>query len=293
MVPERIQLLLAGAILASAVPGHAQSEAPPGGFSRIVSLNPDFTQSLVDLGAGNRLAGITRFCPAVTGARTVGDLREIDAEAVLALNPDLVLATRTGNFWESVDALRRLGLPVRIVERPRTLDQFEDYLREMGALSGREEAAEILCRRLDRQREIFRKRAQNGPRPRVFFELDDYPVYFSVGKETMIGELIGVCGGINVCEGLGEPYPSLDAEQVVALAPDVVVVSIMGTNGEAAVRRWLDSGLVPAARRGRVYRVDPDLVCRLGAGLLEGMRELAECIHPEWSPAGEDGGGEE
>ena len=91
----------------------------PGPPSRIVSLLPSATEILFAIGAQDRLAGVTDLCDYPAEARTkpsVGGMIAPSLEALVALKPDLVLATPSGNRQDTRDQLRRLGIPVYVVD---------------------------------------------------------------------------------------------------------------------------------------------------------------------------------
>src|SRR4051812_13309648 len=99
-------------LAASARAGPGPSPTAP---RRIVSLAPSVTELLFALGAGDSVVGVTRyddFPPEVARLPRVDGFVDPDAEAVLALHPDLVVAVRTGGGRGRLDALARLGASV-------------------------------------------------------------------------------------------------------------------------------------------------------------------------------------
>jgi iron complex transport system substrate-binding protein len=120
-----------------------------------------------------------------------------------------------------------------------------------------------------------------GHRPRVFFQIGDAPIV-SVGTKTFAHELIGLAGGDNVAAGK-TAYPRFNREQVLALSPDVIVISSMDPAGsiEQTRREWGRWPSVPAVRDGRIHLVDSDIFDRPSPRLVEGLEQLAGFIHPE------------
>jgi iron complex transport system substrate-binding protein len=120
-----------------------------------------------------------------------------------------------------------------------------------------------------------------GHRPRVFFQIGDAPIV-SVGTKTFAHELIGLAGGDNVAAGK-TAYPRFNREQVLALSPDVIVISSMDRAGsiEQARQEWARWPSVPAVRDGRIHLVDSDIFDRPSPRLVEGLEQLAGFIHPE------------
>ncbi len=92
---------------------------------RVVSLVPSISESLIELGIGDRLVGITDFCPDPTGTSdltvAVGGTRSPDIEAISDLKPELVLANQEENSLETIQELERLGIPVWVTF-PKNVD---------------------------------------------------------------------------------------------------------------------------------------------------------------------------
>jgi hypothetical protein len=108
------------------VPDHAM---------RIISLAPSITETVFVLGDGDRLVGVTDYCdypPEATRKPRVGGISTPSFEAILALRPDLVIATSESNYAEHVERLASLGLPVYVV---RPVD-FETVLSRSSASAG-------------------------------------------------------------------------------------------------------------------------------------------------------------
>src|ERR687889_688162 len=109
---------------------------------RIVSLVPSLTEALFSLGVGSRVVGRTRYCTqpprAIGRVAKVGGTKKVDAERVLGLEPDLVVAVKEENTREDIEGLKEAGVPV-FVGAPETIDTALEMLRE---LAGRVGAAE-------------------------------------------------------------------------------------------------------------------------------------------------------
>ncbi|HET9925700.1 MAG TPA: helical backbone metal receptor, partial [Methylomirabilota bacterium] len=115
--------------------------APP---ARIISLVPSVTEILFTIGAQDRLVGVTDFCDYPAEARqkpSVGGMLAPSLETMVALKPDLVVATTSGNRHETFDQLARLKIPVYVVN-PITVEDVLDLLSRLGRLAERGEAAD-------------------------------------------------------------------------------------------------------------------------------------------------------
>ena len=259
------------------VPDHA---------ARIVSLAPSITETVFVLGDGDRLVGVTDYCdypPEATRKPRVGGISTPSFEAILALRPDLVLATAESNYAEHVERLVSLGLAVYVI-RPVDFETVLESIERIGGVLGRDVTARARVASMRRDADAIARAVAGSPRPRVLYVVWPNPL-IAPGRGTLISELIQRAGGESVTGAEPLPYPRLSLETVVERRPDRIIV---GRHGQATVeellRGWERLGSVSAVRDGRVFGVDGDLVHRPGPRMIEALRALARVIHPERVP---------
>ena len=251
---------------------------------RVVSLAPSITEIVFALGQEQLLKGVTSysdFPPEASGLPRVGSYVRLDLERIIELRPDLCIAIKDGNPKATVDRLQALGVPVYALD-PRSVPAVIQAVLEMGTVLNAEDRAERLVRDMrSRIQGVTARLVGTGHRPRVFFQIGDAPIV-SVGTKTFAHELIGLAGGDNVAAGK-TAYPRFNREQVLALSPDVIVISSMDRAGsiEQARQEWGRWPSVPAVRDGRIHLVDSDIFDRPSPRLVEGLEQLAGFIHPE------------
>lgn len=255
-------------------------EAP----QRVVALAPSITEMVFELGQGRRLKGATRFSNYPAAAKAlprVGSYVAPDLERIVALRPDLCLATKDGNPEAVVTRLQALHIPVYVVN-PKDLKGVMRTFLEIGALLGaKSRAARLVERMQTRIRQVEHRVTRANTRPRIFFQIGVDPIV-SVGSDTFAGQLIRIAGGINVARGPAA-YPRLTMEQVLALRPDVIVITSMarGVAFAQVKKRWQQWPSLPAVHNGRIFIVDANLFNRPSFRLVKGLELLAHCIHPE------------
>lgn len=88
---------------------------------RIISLVPCITETLLARGFGDRIVGVTRYCPDHDGAAIVGGVWDLDFEQINALSPDLVLADPEEQRDDDLEALEE-RLPVQRIS-VRTVEE--------------------------------------------------------------------------------------------------------------------------------------------------------------------------
>ncbi|MBW2348991.1 MAG: cobalamin-binding protein [Deltaproteobacteria bacterium] len=251
---------------------------------RIVSLAPSLTEILFFIGVGSRVVGVTRYSTYPPEARSlprVGSYVNLNVERIISLAPDLVIGTKDGNEPGAVRLLEQAGLAVYIVN-PRTVMETAETIERIGEICGVGARGRELGRKLrGRVTRIVRKTA-SLPRPLVFVQINIKPI-MTVNETTFHHDVIRLAGGRNLAAGLPVTYPRMGVEAVIQRKPDVIIISSMDTRGayERARREWLQWTQIPAAREGRVYLVNSDLIDRPSPRIVQGLETVARILHPE------------
>ena len=254
--------------------------------ARIVSLAPSITETVFVLGEGDRLIGVTDYCdypPEATRKARIGGIANPNFEAILALRPDLVIATSESNYAEHVERLVSLGLPVYVV-RPVDWETVLESIERIGDVLGRDAVGRAQVAAMRRDADAIGRGVAGSPRPRVLYVVWPNPL-IAPGRDTLINDLIRRAGGDSVTGDEPLLYPRLSLETVVERRPDRIIVGRHGQETvEELLRGWDRLGSVTAVREGRVYGVDGNLVHRPGPRMVEALRALARVIHPERIP---------
>lgn len=252
---------------------------------RIVSLVPSDTYTLFALGAGDRVVGRTVYCvlPAgqVEALPSVGGTKDVDPDAVMALEPDLVVANQEENARAPLEELARRGAPL-FVSFVRRVAEGIAHMGRLARMLGlaREPAAEDLARRayqlLRPEKEID---AAAASMPRAFVPIWKDPL-MTFHQDTFASDLLLQIGCANAfadrarryplaadlgrrsplpTDRIGDRdtrYPRITVEEVVARAPDIVLLPDEPHPFGQADVEWARGLDVPAARRGAVALAD-------------------------------------
>ncbi|MCB9686325.1 MAG: ABC transporter substrate-binding protein [Alphaproteobacteria bacterium] len=249
---------------------------------RLVSLTCSNTEIVAALGAGDLLVGIddhSDFPEALCDRLPrLGPDLSIDVEAVRRLEPDLVLASLTVPGHERVvEAVDQAGLSW-IAPDPQSFDDVLGDVRTIGGLIGREAEAEALVARMEAETPPVEVA---GERPAVLVEWWPKPV-IAPGRRSWVTDLLWRAGGRNPLGDRSVRSTPLTDEEVVALAPDAVVVSWCGVPTARyrldVVTRRAAWSQVPAIRHGRVHPVAEAFLGRPGPRLVDGYRALRAVI---------------
>ena len=246
---------------------------------RIVSLAPANTEMLAGLGLEKRLVGVTTYDDypeSVTKLPKMGDFVNPNMEAIGAATPDLIVAT-TGVQAEVLKQLEDLGAVVVAVD-PTTLQGLYADVIMLGDATGKTEEAVSLVGSMKHQiAEITRATSTEDP-VRAFVEIGQNPL-FTVGAGTLIDDMLRAAGGRNVVTQPG--YVAYSLEQLVKDDPTVYFATkgTMSDPSDLGKRAGYDK--LAAVREQRVHVLEDNLVTRPGPRVVEGIRDMAEALHPK------------
>lgn len=287
---------------------------------RIVSFLPAATEMACALGLDTRLVGVSHECdyppsvrgtpvvvhPALEFARLGPDaldaavaerlrageslyavdemrLRALDADLILTQDLCQVCAPSGNDVTRVLASLERR--PAVLYFTPRTLADVWDNLRALGDATGTRARADAIVADAEARLAFVSSRVRDRARPRVFFAEWVDPVYCG---GHWIPEMIELAGGADPLARKGEDSVRVAWEDVIAAAPEVVIVAPCGyarADAEAQVpllasRPGWES--LPAVRSGRVHAVDANaFFARPGPRLTDGVELLASLFHPD------------
>jgi iron complex transport system substrate-binding protein len=252
---------------------------------RIVTFAPSATEIIYALGLGDRLVGVSGpfddYPAEATDVQQVGGAGDFgvdpNIEQVVSLEPDLFLTIKGGDQWK--DRLRDLGVPVVTLDATDLDDLLHD-IAVAGRITGAAEEAAAVAADLGRQAAEVEE-ALSGLEPVSCFYETFYPPLYTVGPGTFIYDLLERAGCAPVTASSDQQYPQWSVEDLVEESPDVYLVSSESGAGPGQVARRVGFDAVSAVARGRVVAIESDLAERPGPRIVQGLRLLAEALHPE------------
>ncbi len=252
---------------------------------RIISLSPSNTEVLFALGLGDKVVGVTEFCNYPEEAKAkpkIGGFSTVDIEKVVALEPDLIVASQI-HEEEVIPALERMGLTV-IGLNPKTLEDVLHDITLVGGITGKDEEASELVKNLeDRIKAVTIRLAVFSGGPNVLYLYWHDPLWTS-GSGTLADEIISKAGGFNIAQDL-TGHKTIELETVIYRNPQVIIVTVgHGEAGDLPYQYVLNEPrlkVTEAVMKGRVYQIDADIIQRAGPRIVEALEQVAKFTHPE------------
>jgi|CXWL01.1.fsa_nt_gi iron complex transport system substrate-binding protein len=248
---------------------------PPAEVKRVVTLAPSLTETVLALGAGDTLVGVSRFDEAKEVAKLprVGGYNDPSLEAVLALSPQLVLAQMSPGNQSSVEQLAELGVPV-IALSLTTLADAVEAIGVIGEVLGKKDAAKALETKIHSVRAETKARAQKRKHhPKVLFVVSFAPLVVA-GPGSFIHELLEDVGAQNVAAKAVTPFPQFSLERAVKRQPELVIDAAFSGEGRELVQN------LPSLKKARWVKMDSSELWHPGPALAEGLAKLEAWVYP-------------
>jgi len=190
---------------------------------RIISLVPSQTELLYDLGLGERVVGITKFCIHPESwfktKHRVGGTKKVDLDKVRALKPDLIIGNKEENERTDITALAK-EFPVWMSDI-RDLDAAVDMIKRVGELTGTAEKAEDLAKLIAQGFAAMPPREE--PRTVAYFIWRE--PYMVAGHGTFINDMLKRMGLVNVFDEGDARYPEITEQELAEADPEVILLS--------------------------------------------------------------------
>ncbi len=256
-------------------------KSPP---SKIVSLSPAITEILFFIGAGEKVAGVTRFCNFPSEAQKkeiVGGLLDIDIEKILKINPDIVVATR-GNPINLIIRMKSLGINVFAIDIKDSIEDIFSAMEKISILTGNHKVAMVEIHKLRKRAKLIERKAKKAKsRPKVFIQLGHEQLW-TCGKRTYLNDLISKAG----CKNIGdfrEGWFIISIEKLINQNPDLIIMLSKDKEEFYSSKKKLLSipgvSNLNAVKYDSIYQIENDIMERPGPRIVDALEEIYEISH--------------
>ena len=238
---------------------------------RIITLAPNLAELVFAAGAGEQLIAVveySNFPPVVADIPRVGDAFRIDLERIIELNPDLVIAWKTGNPQTALQKLQRLGFKVWQLEMTSP-EEIAGAVASISHAAGTEIIGKARARQL--QNKLARLQLQNNGKALVsyFYQVAPRPLY-TINGQHIISHSLAICGGHNVFSALPALAPQISRESVIIANPQVMIAP-KTPDAPPALLTWQDWPKLQAVKNGNMLYLPADEISQATPRLLDSI----------------------
>jgi len=223
LLPVILLVALTVILLYPGSPGSRGSNAVNREYHRIVSLSPSLTKMIIDMGAEEKLAGVTSYHPPLSKKVPVaGSLVNLNLEKIMTLEPGIVLLSMEDNPTQFSERLYTMPLTIKEFSEYSTFSSICDTYREMSVITGTQIIAERKITKYRKQRNNMI--TADKTRISVLFLLSDRP-FVAAAEHSFIGNIIKDAGGQNIITTRRHQYPVINAELIISEDPRVIITT--------------------------------------------------------------------
>jgi iron complex transport system substrate-binding protein len=248
---------------------------------RIVSLAPSVTDSLLALGARDRLVGVTDFCvlpPGDAPIARVGGMLNPNLETIRDLRPDVLVATTSGNDPSLAREAASLGLPLYTIDTPDVESVLRSLL-DLGLLIDEPERGQVLVADLRSRLSAVASGVALDRPVKVLFVVWGDPLVVP-GRTSFLTDALARAGGSSITSDAPAAYPTFDVESAIVRAPEAILTTPQNRAVLDRLRAEPAWSRVPAVRTGSLFVVS-ELIEQPGPKVVSGIEEVARRLHPD------------
>ncbi|WP_433827695.1 heme/hemin ABC transporter substrate-binding protein [Actinoplanes sp. CA-015351] len=254
-----------------------------------VNLYGSLGEIVFSLGLGDRVVGrdtSTTFPAAAKLPLVTPQGHDLSAEAILKLNPTVLLADDSIGPPSVLNQIRAAGIPVVIIDDTQTLASVPEHIRAVAAALGVPEAGEQLVQRVQSEIDAARRTAPTGgtpPRIAFLYVRGTAGVFLIGGEGAGSDSMIEAIGAVDAGSEIGlKKFRPLTSEGLINAAPDVILVMTEGLNSVDGVDGLLKLPGVaqtPAGINRRIVDMDDGILLNFGARTGKAVEALAKAVY--------------
>lgn len=245
----------------------------------IIALSPHIVEMLYDIGAGEQIIGTTSFADYPEQAKNIpiiGNYLRLQIEKVISLQPDYIIAWKSGNPSDDLARLKQLGFTI-VYSQPNSFKDIAKEMREFGRLTGHKAQAETTAQQLLNDLDKITRQYQNKEPITVFYELWSRPLT-TVAQGSWPQQLLNICKAKNPFEHATASFPQVNIEKILLSPVQLIIqpLSINQTDKEAF--NWQDWQIIPAVANKQIIQPNADAMHRMSMRSLKELKKLCADI---------------
>lgn len=192
---------------------------------RIISIGPDITEIIYQLGAGDELVGRDMrsiYPPQAANLADVGYMRTLNAEGLLSLYPDKIIASQLAAPSVVFEQIESMGIPVIFISGEPSINGIINRIQQVAKAVERESQGGELVKQM--QATLAQIPSTKLPLNVMFIRSFNNNNILAAGKETLIDYVFQIAGVNNALADMNR-YQTLSGEGLILAKPDLIVTT--------------------------------------------------------------------
>ena len=260
----------------------------PNKVERIISTAPANTEILVELGLADKLVAIDTYSSDVEGISD--DVEKIDflnpdAEAIIGLEPDLIIASghnKSGSSDDPFKLVKEAGISVVYIPSSESIQGIYDDINFIADITNTKQKGQEIVDNMKSQIDEISQKAKNiKDKKKVYFEIAPAPNLYSFGNSTFLNEMIELIGAENIFKDENS-WLAPTEESIIERNPDVILTNVDYIDNpiqEIKSRPGWEN--INAVKNNQVYLIDKNSSSRPSSHIIKALNEMAKAIYPD------------
>ena len=204
---------------------------------RIITLSPHSVENVYSAGGFEKIVATSTYStypPQAKQLPIIGSYQTFDYERIASFQPDLVVAWQSGNGSKVIQQLRDLGITVYAGDN-QVLSDVAESIRDLGKLMGTSDYAEPIAQQFMAKLQLLSTSYRHKDKVTAFYQVWHQPLQ-TLSKESMVSQIIDLCGGTNIYADAVGVAPIISIESLLVENPDVII----GSQGDGVGSQWQD-----------------------------------------------------
>ena len=260
----------------------------PSKLEKIITTAPSNTEVLVGLGVADKLVAVDKYSEGIEGLNEdipKMDMNNPDAEAIIALEPDIIIASgynKIGSAEDPYKAIVEAGIPVVYIPSSDSIEGIYKDIEFIASLVNENKKGEEIIADMKEKISKYEEVAKTiKDKKKVYFEIGPAPNLYSFGNKTFLNDMLEVIGAENVFAD-EESWFAPTEEAVLDANPDVILTKVNYVENpteEIMARDGWDN--ITAVKNGDVYYIDSNSAARGNQNIIKALDEMAKAVYPD------------
>lgn len=246
---------------------------------RIIALAPHIVEMLYEVGAGDLIIGTTDHADFPEQAKEiprVGNYAKLSIEQILSLDPDLIIAWRTGNPSDDLARLEKMGIKI-VYSEPEKLEDVAKEIQAFAKIANAEAQGKVVADAYLARLAKIKAQYQDKTPIKVFFEMWSRPLT-TVANNSWPQQQLAICKADNPFIKSATDYPQINIELVVLKAPEIIIQPTSEGHRNKDMVNWQQWPQMPAVKANAFLRPNADKIYRMTSRVLDELSLLCQGI---------------